>query len=103
VGIGLANALAFTTEALLLLFLLVRQHPGTARLNGTWWRTLGAVGLGGGVVYLLGRGMPEAGVLQGFVFTLVGTAVALVWLWPELRAFLRVAPLARSGASSPGA
>ncbi len=103
VGIGLANALAFTTEALLLLFLLVRRHPGTARLNGTWWRTLGAVGLGGGVVYLLGRGMPEAGVLQGFVFTLVGTAVALLWLWPELRAFLRVAPLARSGASSPGA
>ncbi len=94
VGIGLANSLAFTTEAVLLLFLLARRHPGIGHLEGTAWRTLAAVVLGGGVVFLLARGFPEAGILEGLLFTMIGTGIALIWIWPEVRTFLRLAPLA---------
>lgn len=48
-GIALANALAYTSQAVLLLFLLNREHPGILNLGGTLWR----VGIGSLASYLL--------------------------------------------------
>ncbi len=94
VGIGLANALAFTTEALLLLFLLMRRHPGIARMHTTLWRTLAAVLSGMGVVGLLSWALAWDGLLAGFLFAGVGAVLAAFWIWPEVRAFMRLAPRA---------
>ncbi len=89
-GIALANALAFTSEAALLLYLTARRYPRVVRLDGTWWRTaLSALGGGGGawlVLYGLGGGL-VAGVLA----TAVGGLLALPWLVPEIRGLFTAA------------
>ena len=97
VGIGLANAMAFTTEALLLTFFLARRHPGIVGLHGTWWRTLAGMALGAGAVYALSLVRPEAGLVEGFLRAALGAGLALAWIWPEVRTFLRMNPLESLG------
>ncbi len=48
-GIALANSLAYTSQAVILLVLLNRKHPGILNLGGTLWR----VGIGSLASYLL--------------------------------------------------
>ncbi len=84
VGIGLANALAFTSEAALLLGLTARRDPRVLHLGGTWWRTLLAAGLGGGAAWAVLR-LEGTGLLAGLLAAALGGLLALPWMWPDLR------------------
>ncbi len=84
-GIALANTLAFTTEAILLLFLLRRRVPGILRLDGTLGRAAGGILLGGGLTLLVGELLPF-GPLTGALALGAGALAALPFLWPEVRA-----------------
>lgn len=90
-GIALANTLAFTTETLLLLYLLNRRFPGLLRVGATLGRALGAAALSGGLVYwvlgwdavtgmsVMRQGLVSAGLM------LAGVALALPLIWPEVK------------------
>ena len=91
-GIALANTLAFTTEAILLLALLQRHVPGVLRLDGTLLRTLGGALLAGALTALLGRLLPD-GVLWGALALAVGVLAALPTLWPEMRTLIQLEDL----------
>lgn len=90
VGIALANAVAFTTEALFLLALLHRRLPGILNVQGTWFRGVLAAGLGSGMLALLVHIGPSDSWLHGAVWTGLAGLAALTVLWPELRAFLHL-------------
>ncbi len=84
-GIALANALAFTSEALLLLYLTARRYPRVLRLDGTWWRTIAAAGLGGAAAWAVLQGL-GGGLLAGLTAAVAGGLLALPWMWPDVRA-----------------
>ena len=95
-GIALANTIAFTTEALLLLWLLNRQMPGLLQVGRTLLRVLlVAAGAGLGVYLVMGllplasmsvllSTLAAAGVLA------VGALAVLPFILPEIRALLRL-------------
>lgn len=90
-GIALANALAFTGEALLLLFLLNRKFPGLLRLGNTLARVVLACGSGALLVYLvLGLPLPLPSLLQAFGALAVGGLVVLPFIWPETKLLLKL-------------
>lgn len=94
-GIGLANALAFTGEALLLFILLNRVMPFRPRLKGTLTRSIAASIAGAGLSLLLQNllGTPSStlvglGAASGII--ILSTGIALPWLLPELRDLLAI-------------
>jgi putative peptidoglycan lipid II flippase len=92
-GIGLANALAFTGEAILLWVLLERRYHGVIKAGGTLVRALLAAVCSGVVVFLLMR--LSAGYLADYGLILqvgaaavamgLGLLVALPFVWREVR------------------
>jgi len=95
-GIGLANSIAFTSSAFILLYLLTRRYPGILKLQGTLWRALAAAGLGAGVAYLLITWLPAAvrlplpEVVAALGAMVIGGLVALPFILPELKLLLRL-------------
>jgi putative peptidoglycan lipid II flippase len=88
-GISLTDALAFTTQAVLLLVLLNRKLPEKFNLSSTPLRVIGAAVLGGGVslgVLWLGGERPMIAILA----MLAGLAVSLPLIWQELRLLMRL-------------
>jgi putative peptidoglycan lipid II flippase len=89
-GIALANSLAFTGEAVLLLFLLNRRFPGIWKASSTLVRiSAGAVG-SAVLVYLLMRYLP----LPLFPLTLgalaLGALAMLPAAWPDLKRLVKL-------------
>ena len=89
-GIALANSLAFTSEAVLLLYLLNRRFPGVWKAGNTLLRIgIGAVG-SALLVYLLMRFLP----LPLFPITLgalaLGVLVMVPVAWPELKSLVKL-------------
>jgi putative peptidoglycan lipid II flippase len=89
-GIALATTLAFTGEALLLLYLLERRSPGVADLGGTLWRALLGAAVGAAVTAGLTYFLPGPLLVRGLAANLAGVAVALPFIWPEVRLFIRL-------------
>jgi putative peptidoglycan lipid II flippase len=89
-GIGLANSAAFTSSALILLYLLNRRYPGILALRGTLWRALAAAGLGAAVTYLLANWLPLPGVVAALGGMIAGGLTALPFILPELRLLLKL-------------
>jgi len=94
-GIGLANSLAFTGEALLLFVLLHRKMPFHPRMNRTLLRTLAACVSGVGLSVFLQNlvGTPTStlaslGVTSGIL--ILSSGIILPWLLPELRDLLNI-------------
>ena len=93
-GIGLANSLAFSLEAALLLILLYRSLPQGLQITSTLTRTVIGTGLGGGVSYLLLHYLPigPLSVPLDILFTmgvlLVGVAVVTPFVWREMKALV---------------
>jgi putative peptidoglycan lipid II flippase len=88
-GIGLANSLAFTTQALVLLFLLNRRVGGIFNLGGTLWRVLLAGGLG--ALLAFGISMLPLPALIGAALGLAVSALFVVpFIWPELKLLLKL-------------
>jgi len=95
-GIALANTIAFTTQALVIIWLLNRKFPGIAQVRSTLWRTL-LVALGGGVlVYLALSILPLASM--SLMISIVATAgvlgaatlLTIPFIWPEIKLLLKM-------------
>ncbi|MEW6716655.1 MAG: murein biosynthesis integral membrane protein MurJ [Chloroflexota bacterium] len=89
-GVGLANTLAFTGEALLLLYLLNRRHPGVLQVTDTLLRVGLGVGLGSLVAYLVLLSLPAFPLMAAVLALFVGAGVVVPFVWPELRQFVKL-------------
>ncbi|MCK5794764.1 MAG: hypothetical protein KAH12_08650, partial [Anaerolineales bacterium] len=94
-GIGLANSLAYTGEALLLFILLARIMPYQPKLTGTLLRALAAslVGIGLSLALQNILGVPQstlAGVALASLIILLASAQIIPWLLPEIRDLLKI-------------
>lgn len=90
-GIALANTIAFTTEMLLLLYLLNRRYPGLANLRSTLIRVMLSSTAGAILLYLLLHldiisdmsRMMNAILSAGAMLIIFG--LMLPFLWPEIK------------------
>jgi putative peptidoglycan lipid II flippase len=90
-GIALANALAFTGEALLLLYLLSRRFPGLLQVKRTLLRATLAAALAAGLACLilsLPLAIPE--LLQAVLAAGVGGLAILPLIWPEVKILVKL-------------
>ncbi len=88
-GIGLANSLAFTIEALLLLLLIGRKFPSVLRQGPVLLRVTVGSALGGVAAWAImcSISTPLPGAIAA---SAVGGAIGLVFLLPELRLLRRL-------------
>lgn len=89
-GIALAGTLAFSGEALLLLWLLARRYPGLMRSGSTLMRTGLATVAGGGLIFALMRWAPISQLVSALAGMTLGMMIALIFILPELREFIRL-------------
>jgi putative peptidoglycan lipid II flippase len=90
-GISLTDSIVFTSEAVVLFFILNRQIKSPVKLGSTWWRTLLAATVGGGVTYLIMMvGLPLPAAVVSVLALVVGVAASLPLIWPEMRILLRL-------------
>jgi putative peptidoglycan lipid II flippase len=89
-GIALANSLAFTSEAVMLLFLLNRRFPGVLDAWKTLLRALLAACLGALVTWAVLHWLPLHPLLTSLSAVGAGGLAALPVIWPELRNLLRL-------------
>jgi putative peptidoglycan lipid II flippase len=90
-GIALANALAFTGEALLLLYLLNRKIPGLLRLGNTLVRVaLGCVAAALLVYIILSMSLPLPSLILAVVALAIGGLAVLPFIWPELKLLVKL-------------
>ena len=85
VGIALANSIAFSGEALLLLFLLNRKFPGVLKLGRTLPRVIGATLVGGLVAALLVTFLPLPSIITAIVALGMGALAVLPFIWSEIK------------------
>ncbi|MCW5875732.1 MAG: murein biosynthesis integral membrane protein MurJ [Anaerolineales bacterium] len=98
-GIALAGTLAFTSEALLLLWLLSRGgYPGLLASRDTLLRVALATALGGLALFALMRFAPGPDWLIALAGMLLGLGITLPFIWPEIKAF---AHMGRQTAGTP--
>lgn len=84
-GLALANSIAFTLEAVILLVLLRRSYPSVGRLRGPAARTLLGSAAACAAALLAWSLIPSSGVVAASVSMVVGAGVALPFVLPELR------------------
>jgi putative peptidoglycan lipid II flippase len=93
-GIALANSIAFTLEAAVLLWLLDRSYPGLLRVGGAPARAAVGMVVGGVAAFLVGGLLPEPGLLQGLLLAAAavaaGALAALPFIWPEMKLLLKL-------------
>ncbi len=89
VGIALANAVAFTCEALLLWFLHNRRFPGVLRVGPTLLRALLGSAIAGLAVYFLMQ-LPFSSILLALVSLAMGSLIALPFVWPEVKVLIKI-------------
>jgi putative peptidoglycan lipid II flippase len=95
-GIALANSLAFTSEALLLLYLLNRRFPGLLQARSTLLRVALAAGGSAFVVYVLLTVLPLAtmsvlgSAVVGIVVLGLGGLLVLPFIWPEVKMLVQM-------------
>ncbi len=88
-GIALANTLAFTGEALLLLYLLNRRLPGLMRVGSTFGRVLLASIAAGAIVLALLR-IPIAELPLAIGALAAGGAFIVPFIWPEMKLLVKL-------------
>lgn len=84
-GIALANSIAFSGEALLLLFLLNRKFPGMLKLGRTLPRVIAATLIGGLVAALLIAFLPMPAIINAIAALGLGALAVLPFIWPEIK------------------
>jgi putative peptidoglycan lipid II flippase len=91
VGIALANALAFTGEAILLLYLLNRKFPGLSRLGSTLPRVaLACVAAALLVYFILSMSLPLPAFISAVIALAIGGLAVLPFVWPELKLMMKL-------------
>ncbi len=89
VGIALANTLAFSAEALMLLILLNRRVPGLLRVGGTILRVGLASAAGALLVFALMR-LPVPAFFLALAALGAGGLFILPFIWPEVKILIRL-------------
>jgi putative peptidoglycan lipid II flippase len=89
-GIALANTLAFSAEALLLILWLNRRLPGQFRWGGTLLRTAGGTAAAGLLMALLMNLIPAPQVVLAVSAAALGGLAALPFIWKEMRLLVRL-------------
>ena len=88
-GIGLANTLAFTGQAVVLWLLLNRAMPGVAHV----WPTLGRAALGAALAAVLALLVIQflgSGLIAAVAALALGALAALPFIWPELKLLMKL-------------
>jgi putative peptidoglycan lipid II flippase len=94
-GIGLANSLAYTLEALLLFFLLFKIMPYSPRVSSTLLRAVGASLTGVLISLLLNSWLaspatPLLAAVFASIILLVGSLLIIPWMLPEIKDLLSI-------------
>jgi len=88
-GIALANSLAFTIQALILLFLLNRRFHGLLNVRSTLIRVVPASIVAAVLAYGLLQ-LPFPALPLAILSMAVGGAVVLPFIWPELKMLIKL-------------
>jgi putative peptidoglycan lipid II flippase len=88
-GIALANSLAFSGEALLLLYLLNRKLPGILRVENTLLKVVGVSAAGMALVYGLMR-LPLPTLPVTLAALVVGGFAVLPFIWSEVKLLIKL-------------
>ena len=89
IGIGLANSLAYTAEALFLWWLLNRRLNGLFQVRQTLLRIL-PVSLVVGTLALWVMQLPYNPLMLSLVTTILGGSVFLPFAWPEIKLLIKL-------------
>jgi putative peptidoglycan lipid II flippase len=89
-GLALADTFSFTGQALLLLILLNRAHPGILSVGGTLVRGTLAALVGGGLVYALLRVLPLPLIPLSLGALAIGGVATLPFIWSEVKLLVRL-------------
>ncbi len=89
-GIAFANSLAFTAEALVLLWLLNRVYPGLLNVRATLARVLLGSASGALLLLVIIRFAPIRADVAAAGGMLLGLAAALPFVWVELKQLLKL-------------
>ncbi|MBI9043265.1 MAG: murein biosynthesis integral membrane protein MurJ [Anaerolineaceae bacterium] len=87
-GIALANSIAFTTEALLLLFLLRKIFPEILRIDKTILRIIFSTSISAVGLFLLIRFSPIHPLITSLVGMCLGFALVIPFILPEIKALI---------------
>ena len=88
-GLALADTLAFTSQAVLLLALISRRYPSLLSVGGTLWRSLLGAALAGLLAYLL-LGLSFSPLPLALFALAAGGLLALPFMWPEIKLLIRL-------------
>ncbi len=86
---GLANAVAYTGQALLLLYLVSRRFPGVFSLNATLARVILATLLAALLTYGLMQ-LPLPGLPLAILSLAIGIALVLPFIWQEVKLLVKL-------------
>jgi putative peptidoglycan lipid II flippase len=84
-GIALATTISFSTEALILLYLLQRRFPGILQARYTLLRSLAGAGCGGLVTWAGITWLPLPELYSGLAAMAAGGLAFLPWIWAEVK------------------
>jgi putative peptidoglycan lipid II flippase len=90
VGIALANTIAFTSEAILLFFLLRPRLDSPLRIGSTLPRALASALLAGGIAFGVMRLLASQPVIGAVLGMGLGFACGLPLIWREIRLMARL-------------
>jgi len=90
VGIGIADTLAISTEAVLLFYLLSRRFPGVHQVISTIVRVVVGSVVGGLVVYALIRFLPLPALVATIGALACGAVIVLPFAWSELKSLVKL-------------
>ncbi|MDH5507680.1 MAG: murein biosynthesis integral membrane protein MurJ [Anaerolineae bacterium] len=89
-GIALANSIVFTSEAIILLWLLNRSYPGILKVGSTLIRVMLATAASATALYFALQLIPLPHLYLAPAGMLLGFLAILPLLWPEIRLLLRI-------------
>ncbi len=89
-GIALADTLAFSSQALLLLYLLNRRYQGVLQVGRTLVRAVPAALAGALLVYLLMRFLPYPPLFVALASLAAGGILVLPFIWPEVKLLIKL-------------
>jgi putative peptidoglycan lipid II flippase len=95
-GIALANSIAFSLEALALLWLLNRMYPGLLKVRNTLVRVGSGALLAGGLLSIAMERVSFSPVVVSLGGMIAGLLIALPFIWPEIRLFMKLGSEAKS-------
>ena len=90
VGIGIGNSLAFSAEAVFLIFLLRKRYPKIMNHGNSIRRIVLGSGIGGLISYAIINMLPGPALLAGSLALIAGGLAVLPFIWPELREMIKL-------------